>query len=42
VIWDFDEQVGLDDLHFGPPIPAPSALCIIGAALLTARRRRGG
>jgi len=41
VIWDYDEQVGLDDLHFGPPIPAPSALWIVSAALLAARRRRG-
>jgi len=40
VIWDYDEQVNLDDLHFGPPIPAPSALPLVGAALLTARRRR--
>jgi hypothetical protein len=40
VIWDFDEQVGLDDLHFGPPIPAPSAMALIGGALLAARRRR--
>ncbi|MDY7109327.1 MAG: hypothetical protein SYC29_11895 [Planctomycetota bacterium] len=40
LIWDFDEQVNLDDLHFGPPIPAPSALCILSAALLRACRRR--
>jgi hypothetical protein len=40
VIWDFDEQVGLDDLHFGPPIPAPSAMALIGAALIGIRRRR--
>jgi hypothetical protein len=40
VIWDYDDNVVLDDLYFGPPIPAPSALCIISAALLTARRRR--
>ena len=35
-------NVFADDLHFGPPIPAPSALCIVGAALLAARRRRHG
>jgi len=40
VIWDYDEQVNLDDIHFGPPIPAPSATALIGAALLAARRRR--
>jgi MYXO-CTERM domain-containing protein len=40
VIWDYDEQVNLDDLHFGPPIPAPSAMALIGGALLAARRRR--
>jgi hypothetical protein len=40
VIWDFDEQVNLDDLHFGPPIPAPSAMALIGAALLGIRCRR--
>jgi hypothetical protein len=40
VIWDFDEQVNLDDLHFGPPIAAPSVLSIVGAGFLTARRRR--
>jgi hypothetical protein len=42
LIWDYDEQVNVDDLHFGPPIPAPSALCIMGAALLVARRWRRG
>jgi hypothetical protein len=40
VIWDYDDDVALDDLHFGPPIPAPSALCIVGAGLIAARRRR--
>jgi hypothetical protein len=40
VIWDYDDNVAMDDLHFGPPIPAPSALCIVSAALLTARQRR--
>jgi len=39
-IWDYDENVVLDDLHFGPPIPAPSAMPLISAALLAARRRR--
>jgi hypothetical protein len=33
-------NVFVDDLHFGPPIPAPSALCIVCAALLAARQRR--
>jgi hypothetical protein len=42
VIWQYGSHpnVFLDDLHFGPPIPAPSALCIVSAALLAARRRR--
>ena len=40
VLRDPPGQVFLDDLHFGPPIPAPSALCIVCAALLAARRRR--
>ena len=40
MIWDYDHNVVLDDLHFGPPIPAPSALMLIGGALLVARRRR--
>jgi hypothetical protein len=40
VIWDYDEGVFLDDLHFGPPIPAPSALPFVCAALLAGRRRR--
>jgi hypothetical protein len=42
VLWDLGEypNVNLDDLHFGPPIPAPSALCILSAALLAPRRRR--
>jgi hypothetical protein len=30
----------LDDLHFGPPIPAPATLVLLGAALLPGRRRR--
>jgi hypothetical protein len=43
VLWEYGQypSVFVDDLHFGPPIPAPSALCIVSAALLTARRRRG-
>jgi hypothetical protein len=40
VLTDPPGQVFLDDLHFGPPIPAPSAFCIISAALLAPRRRR--
>jgi hypothetical protein len=40
VIWDYDDAVFIDDLHFGPPIPAPPALCIIGAALFAPCRRR--
>jgi len=40
VVWDYDDNVAMDDLHFGPPIPAPSATALIGAALLAARRRR--
>jgi len=40
VLSDPPGQVFLDDLHFGPPIPAPSALCIVGAALLASRRWR--
>ncbi|MDY7110198.1 MAG: hypothetical protein SYC29_16325 [Planctomycetota bacterium] len=42
VLSDYDDNVAIDDLHFGPPIPAPSALMLIGGALFTARRRRGG
>ena len=43
VVWVYGTHpnVHIDDLHFGPPIPAPSALCIASAALLAARRRRG-
>jgi hypothetical protein len=41
IIYDYDGQVNLDDLHFGPPIPAPSALGLLAAAgLLVPRRRR--
>ena len=40
VLRDPPGQVFLDDLHFGPPIPAPSALPGIAAALFAARRRR--
>jgi hypothetical protein len=42
VIWQYGTHpnVTLDDLHFGPPIPAPSALWIVTAALLAPRRRR--
>ena len=40
VISDYDDNVAIDDLHFGPPIPVPSVLCIVSAALIAARRRR--
>ena len=32
----------IDDMHFGPPIPAPGAICVLAIALLSApgRRRR--
>jgi hypothetical protein len=40
LIWDYDVNVAIDDLHFGPPIPAPCAMPFIGGALLAARRRR--
>jgi len=40
VLRDDDQYVAIDDVHFGPPIPAPSALCIVSAALLAPRRRR--
>jgi len=39
VLRDPPGQVFLDDLHFGPPIPVPSVLCIVSAALLAGRRR---
>jgi hypothetical protein len=44
VIWQYGSHpnVNLDDLHFGPPIPAPSATALTGATLLAARRRRHG
>jgi MYXO-CTERM domain-containing protein len=36
-----DPTVSLDNIHFGPPIPAPGALALFGLALfLTGRRRR--
>jgi len=42
VLWEYGTfpNVFVDDLHFGPPIPAPSAIALVGAALLAARRRR--
>jgi len=42
VIWQYGSHpnVYLDDLHFGPPIPAPSVFCIVSAALVGVRRRR--
>jgi len=35
-------QVAIDDLHFGPPIPGPSALGLIGVAFVGIVRRRRG
>jgi MYXO-CTERM domain-containing protein len=32
--------VAIDDLHFGPPIPAPGALGLLGFAALAGRRRQ--
>jgi MYXO-CTERM domain-containing protein len=34
------DGVAIDDLHFGPPIPAPGVLALLGLALLAPRRRR--
>jgi hypothetical protein len=41
VLWEYGTypNVNVDDLHFGPPIPAPPALPLVGAALLAPRRR---
>jgi len=36
----FDGLVLLDDLHFGPPIPAPASLAPFAALLLVRRARR--
>lgn len=33
-------DVSIDNLHFGPPIPAPGALALLGAACFFGRRRR--
>ena len=38
--WDPWLQVFIDDLHFGPPIPAPSVLAVLAAGLLAPRRSR--
>jgi hypothetical protein len=42
VLWEYGTHpnVFIDDLHFGPPIPAPTALSMFTAALLAGRRRR--
>jgi hypothetical protein len=40
VLRDPPGNVFVDDIHFGPPIPAPSPLLIVGVALLVPRRRR--
>jgi len=40
VIIDPFEYVFIDDLFFGPPIPAPGALALLGAAGLLAPRHR--
>jgi hypothetical protein len=44
VIWDIQSAVYIDDLHFGPPIPAPpvGALMAIGLGLQRGRRRQRG
>jgi hypothetical protein len=40
-IWDpNDSNVALDDLHFGPPIPAPGAAAILLIGFATFGRRR--
>jgi hypothetical protein len=39
-IWDIDEQVFIDDLHFGPPIPGPGVVVVLAAGALVAGRRR--
>jgi MYXO-CTERM domain-containing protein len=44
VIWDPQGGTYIDDLHFGPPIPAPpaGALLLVGfGAFFRQRRRRG-
>jgi hypothetical protein len=42
VLWEYGTypNVAIDDLHFGPPIPAPPAIALLSAALVAARRRR--
>jgi hypothetical protein len=41
VIYDPSGDVFIDDLHFGPPIPAPGALAIFGlAGLMCSQKRR--
>jgi hypothetical protein len=37
-----DPVVAIDNLHFGPPIPVPGVLAMIGLALFRPRRRRAG
>jgi MYXO-CTERM domain-containing protein len=39
-IWYFDNQVNIDNIHFGPPIPAPGAIVGVAALALLGRRRR--
>ena len=39
-IFDYDDQVNLDDLHFGPPIPVPSVFVLLSVGFLTTQRRR--
>lgn len=42
VMWDWDGlEVEIDDLHFGPPVPAPGALALLGLASALHRRHRG-
>ena len=35
-----DGSVNIDDLYFGPPIPAAGGLGLLGVALLVSRRSR--
>jgi hypothetical protein len=41
-IHDLDGLVVLDELHFGPPIPAPGGLVLLGAFCVRRGRRRRG
>jgi hypothetical protein len=39
-IWDIDLAVFVDNLYFGPPIPAPGSIVGVAALALLARRRQ--